>query len=429
MLDPTSMRGELRAVRKIVAFNVKYSPNLGDGVIAACIESELAKRFPHAEIKTLDLAGRTERPTTDAGGRRVLLLRTLNRLPGRLREIATELALRCLVSIRCVPLWRKELCGADCVVFGGGQLIQDQDLNFPVKLAIASREARRFQIPCSIYAVGVARVTSARAQKLVARFLSKSHAFTSARDSQSVDNLRARGAGDVVLAPDPALLAANTWPRAPHAPRVRARIGLCITHPAVLHHHGSVGSGDDLVAGYEQLISDLLRSNYDVACFTNGAHEDDLLLGELVARTRHLDASGLRVCGVPRPKTPEELAQIVAACDGIIAHRLHACILAYAYRIPNIGLVWDSKLTGFFADLGRIDYTFALLPSTSHAIVMAMRNTLHDGIDVSLHGQHIAQAERGMDALARGMADAVRARAVRAEKTLDDLAARPMAWI
>ena len=42
---------------KILVFNVKYSENLGDGLLADCIEETL--RAEGGEVETLDLAGRT----------------------------------------------------------------------------------------------------------------------------------------------------------------------------------------------------------------------------------------------------------------------------------------------------------------------------------------------------------------------------------
>ncbi len=43
---------------KIVVFNVKYSENLGDGLLAQCIEAGLIRGAGHIEVETIDLAGR-----------------------------------------------------------------------------------------------------------------------------------------------------------------------------------------------------------------------------------------------------------------------------------------------------------------------------------------------------------------------------------
>ena len=51
----------------IVLFNLKYSPNLGDGVIALCLENELRRHFVSWDVRSIDLAGRSEW-TTPTGG-------------------------------------------------------------------------------------------------------------------------------------------------------------------------------------------------------------------------------------------------------------------------------------------------------------------------------------------------------------------------
>ena len=50
---------------------------------------------------------------------------------------------------------------------------------------------------------------------------------------------------------------------------------------------------------------------------------------------------------------PGELAHAIARFDCVLAHRLHACIVAYSYRIPAVGFAWDRKLDSFFAQCDR----------------------------------------------------------------------------
>lgn len=65
---------------KVVVFNVKYSENLGDGLLAECVRSALASGRDEIEVETIDLAGR-QAFATGHGGRRRLALELLHRLP------------------------------------------------------------------------------------------------------------------------------------------------------------------------------------------------------------------------------------------------------------------------------------------------------------------------------------------------------------
>lgn len=52
----------VRMPRRIVLFNVKYSPDLGDGLLSECLERELGRSLPGCEVVSIDLAGRTAYP-------------------------------------------------------------------------------------------------------------------------------------------------------------------------------------------------------------------------------------------------------------------------------------------------------------------------------------------------------------------------------
>ncbi|RYD26520.1 MAG: polysaccharide pyruvyl transferase family protein, partial [Lysobacteraceae bacterium] len=63
---------------RIVVFNVKYSPNLGDGLLSECLEEELRSCGDDVSVVTVDIAGRTDYGTS--GRNRRALLRILEAL-------------------------------------------------------------------------------------------------------------------------------------------------------------------------------------------------------------------------------------------------------------------------------------------------------------------------------------------------------------
>ena len=83
---------------KVAILNVKYSPNLGDGLLAECLECELRRHHPCIELIPIDLAGRTK---YDRHGRhRAAAMRTLEWLPQPLRRAAA------LTVLSHLPGWR-----------------------------------------------------------------------------------------------------------------------------------------------------------------------------------------------------------------------------------------------------------------------------------------------------------------------------------
>ena len=69
---------------KLFIFNVKYSPNLGDGLLSECLELELRRAIGRPEVVSLDLAGRDQ--YGPGSWRREFALTLLERLPARLRR-------------------------------------------------------------------------------------------------------------------------------------------------------------------------------------------------------------------------------------------------------------------------------------------------------------------------------------------------------
>jgi polysaccharide pyruvyl transferase WcaK-like protein len=397
---------------KIVVFNVKYSPNLGDGIIAECLEHELGQFLKGAQIVTLDLAGRTHWSTPGDARTRLTRLALLQRMPGWIRDVTVGVVLGFRLHTELRPAWKLALADADLAVFGGGQLMQDGDLNFPLKLAAAASECHRRGLPVAIFAVGVAPSRSLRGRRLFRRLLrSPRLVHVAARDPQSVSELHSMGCHDVALCRDPGLLAARVWPASDRPARTRRLVGLGITHGALLRHHAGDGIGDhgpELIDLYAGLVDNLIAAGYDIVCFSNGAAEDEAIVAILRGRFSKIDPAGSRVRAAPRCRAPRDLAALIASFDAVIAHRLHACILAYSYKIPHLGLTWDGKLQAFFATVRRGKYTVPLNATTKAAIVPLLAEACEEGIDRAVHARVLAETTQGVRRLTDALVQALR---------------------
>lgn len=388
---------------KVVVFNVKYSPNLGDGILASCLEQALSRRLPDAEIVTLDLAGRTAWMPPRPGGRRAVLLALLGRLPAPLRSLAVRAALGALIAFRLRPAWRAALADADMAVVGGGQLLQDHDLNFPLKLHAAGRECRRIGVPVALHAVGVAEPVTRAGHSLLRRFVGHGLVRAGARDEKSCRRLRELGARDVALARDPGLLAAQVWPAAPRSPRQRPRIGLCVTHPTILRHHAPAVAHDQPDIVYRDIVSSIAKAGHDVLLFTNGAHEDEAFL-QVLSRDLGTGGDGTsRIEVAPRAENPRALCRLIADLDGVVAHRMHAVIAAFAYGVPAIGLEWDDKLASFLASVGQQDRLLPFATRSSAAVGAQMSALLRSPLDRAMRNHVVGEAETAITDLAHAI--------------------------
>lgn len=412
------------APRRIALLNVKYSPNLGDGLLSECLEAELARTFqtiaPGTEVFSIDLAGRQAYPAI-APSRRAALIAVLEALPAAVRAMVTRLALSALVRLRLRRHVRAQLTGCDAVVLGGGNLLTDADLNFPMKIAGALGQAARLRLPVAVYGVGANRQWSDTGRRLFGRALGAAKlAYAAVRDARSQaawrDLLVPQGVRPAVLSGDPGLLASCHFPRPP-LPFDAPLAGLCVTAPMALRYHATgpeagsaAGSPAEtaraaLDGWYATAARALIDAGFRVALFTNGSPED----------RDYLDAMGPAwILAAKGPVTmtnpfaePGEMIGFIAGCQLIVAHRMHACIAAHSFAIPTIGLRWDVKLDSFFALAGRGPFIADTAALDGPALTALARRAVSEGVDRSALEALIAGTRSDIARMAAALARAM----------------------
>ncbi|PKA39363.1 polysaccharide pyruvyl transferase family protein [Rhizobium sullae] len=383
---------------KIVVFNVKYSENLGDGILALCIEHGLLQTGGGIEVETVDLAGRQGFGGTSSSRRRHLL-KLLQRLPKPARRLAVGFVVRRRLRRQRVE-WERKIAAADAVVIGGGNIFQDDDLNFPLKIGTVLDCVRRFDRPLAIYAVGVSANWSEPARRLFARIGGVRLLHVSVRDRFAYDSWRhhfpAGPAPDII--PDPGLLIHQLADTA-RVPSARKTVAICVTEPVVLKRHasqaGPIPLGD--AAGYHKLINALIDDGFSVMLFCNGATEDHIFARAIVnegTMVHHLTSGVLHLAD--RPTDVGQLLRLLNAADVILSHRLHACIAAYSLRIPHVGLSWDKKVEGFFRSVGREAYFVDAEHMPASETSALLKAALAQGIDQERYNLTMDCAETGM---------------------------------
>lgn len=391
---------------KLVIFGLGFSPNLGDGVIADCLAHAVWERIPGIEVAALDLSGR-DRFGAVTVSNRGLALAVLARLPRKLRHGLVRWRLTRMLDT-LAPRWAAVLKNADAALIGGGQLFSDADLNFPLKIARAAHCARAADVPVAVHAVGVSRNWSTEGAALFAAVFAADLRRVGLRDGPSVQawtdqmpgRLSAPPLPAPVIARDPGLLAAECYGP---APRRAGWVGLCVTDPALLGYHadgdvvGASAGGASGAGFYAALARALTRQGHRVVLFCNGAAEDLRALGSLAVPLADLITSG-QVQIAEAPQRPADLARLIGGLDGLVAHRLHACILGYAYQRPVVGLGWDRKVESFFASVDAARFCVTDPASGADAVALVLQEALAVGISPSDHARARAEARQAIAA-------------------------------
>jgi polysaccharide pyruvyl transferase WcaK-like protein len=356
---------------KIGVFNVKYSPNLGDGLLCECLEAALIEHGCDREgTYSIDLAART----AYSGGNpsRGVLMRVLEAMPAGLRRLALHVPIQAQLRRRWSPHYARTLDGVDAVVIGGGNLFTDVDLNFPTKLsAIVSMTAER-RLPLAIYGVGVTSRWSGQGKRMLRHALASARTcYVSVRDDASKRHFDEHF-GDVVgvrsqIVRDPGLMISRyVQPKAP-SPKP-AVVGICVTSAIAVRYHSDITISDrDLLSWYVRLCQQLQAAGYKLLVFTNGSPED-VAFAEKVRND--VSARGLSLT-IEQPRTPHELAVVASTVSVLIAFRMHALIAAFSYGRQIIGLRWDPKLDAFMQSVGMPDRIFDATRTSPEALVEA----------------------------------------------------------
>ncbi|MCW5730235.1 MAG: polysaccharide pyruvyl transferase family protein [Alphaproteobacteria bacterium] len=337
----------------ILVCGERFSANVGDGAIAECLLHLLRQLAPGLLVSAVDMSGRLRYESFGRKRRRRLSVRLL-RLVRRLRPLRRAASVlewylsgRRRLAERLEPL----LPHAALMVIGGGQLLLDTELRFPLRIAAATGMASRAGIPTAFLGCGAAASFSPVGWRLLRRALAAPlTCHVSLRDRESLENVR-RGFGDAIRVPlrlgaDPAIFAAEVYG---FRQRSDAQaIGLGIMAPRLLRRRAgeSAPFTDETVLRFWVGLAGRLRdAGHRIELFCNGAPADRAFLARVAGQL------GLPVPAPPRTAT--ELAWRIAGFRAIVAHRLHANILALSLGVPAVGLIWDDKLRQFGRLAGR----------------------------------------------------------------------------
>ncbi len=351
----------------IRCLNVKYSPNLGDGLLSECLEWALIHHGADPRSGSVDLAARNDYGAQMAG--RSAIMSVLDAMPPALRQQMVRGPLAVQSRRRWGPHYRAGLQDADHVVIGGGNLLSDMDLNFPTKLRLALKEVRRRDVPAAIFAAGMGgrwsreglrrMRTAVRGNVLTAVFL---------RDMASKDRwdrLLADAAGiEATVVRDPGLLARLCYPQPASPAADRPKIALGVMSSVAIRYHSDVQADQAaLRKWYLDVATALDQGGADVVVFTNGAPED---VAELDALLPALRAAVPSVTYRPFAR-PRDIAEMMTACNAVAAYRMHALIAAQSFGVPTLALSWDDKVASFMASVGRGEWLFDATLSAKEA--------------------------------------------------------------
>jgi len=361
-------------MREVIIATVRYSDNLGDGVIGDCVEYLLRGYLGDTPIKHFDIAGRVS-----YGGKQDTSLERniFDRCPGFIKPwlVLVNWCLRGKSKVRSAWATLGTTPGG-VLVFGGGQILSDQALNFPLKFHQVCRLAAAQGNAIALSGLGVGTHWSWLGRRLLSKSLfQKQVGYVSLRDAQSVNRLRALVPDlsvEINLTFDPAIWVAEVYDVV--AAEASDFVGIGVSSPAEVRRY--LETGEEMHSSplnfWEEVVLGVLSRGKKPVIFTNGAAYDEAFKQKFVTffQNKHPEIS-LSVS--PRPRTPRELVTLLSSFSAVASHRLHANIICYALGIHSVGISWDAKLKSFFATSDRLDCCLASNISPTELVSLLLR--------------------------------------------------------
>lgn len=132
----------------------------------------------------------------------------------------------------------------------------------------------------------------------------------------------------------------------------------------------------DLEEFYTGIIQKLHAEGRRILLFTNGAKEDNAMALKVLEKFRNIDEIDIIL-----PENDRHLVQIISSCKGVIAARLHSCIIAYSLNIPCVGMVWNDKIAFFGKDIGYQERFLKANEMQAQEAVVRITKAICDGYD------------------------------------------------
>lgn len=291
---------------------------------------------------------------------------------------------------------------ADIMVFGGAPMFNYIYQDFYKQTSILLKLASKYNKPVIFSAIGIEKYMDSN--KKCQRLKKALHdtcvkQITTRDDFESLQKYMEGSPATIGKVSDPAVFAASVFQKhltAKHTDGTK-KIGIFILRGNGFITNKIPFTKTDAVTLWLDLIQRLDEKGYAYDLITSGHCEDEALLDDMI-RHNGVDA---RRC-VFNMDAPEKLVQKIASYDAIVSCRLHPSIIAYALGVPSLGIVWNTKVNGFYENIGypnrvlhtdgihgellmeKLEQVMAEGVTKDEAFVMSVYRTLFDGLKNTL---------------------------------------------
>ena len=270
---------------------------------------------------------------------------------------------------------------ADLVVFGGAPLFNYLYQNFYERTAVTLEIAEEFHTPVIFSAIGVERYEEKNTK---CQRLKKTLNFDCVKQITTRDGLefleKYKEKDELILGKvsDPAVFTSTVFGNyitQKKTKKENKKIGIFILRANGFIDNRIDFSKEKAAVFWGDLIREIKNRNYDYDLITSGHFGDEAFLDYLI---RNYDFEEKKC--IFNMNTPEKLIEKISSYYAVISCRLHPSIIAYSLNVPSVGIVWNSKVPGFYNSIGYGDRTVSIMDIDAKTVLKKIEQAMDEGI-------------------------------------------------
>lgn len=281
----------------------------------------------------------------------------------------------------------------DLVMVGGGALLEDNKLHFPMSLHFVNKVSAKYKVPVICLGCSSAQGASWLGRKILRNFVASSE-LVAVRDAFTQEFLK-----KLAPAKEIGLFGDFAMELTQKAQENGSKPYTCV---AINFMH-LLNKEQAKHTNYERVVRKMIREmlqaheNIRVTLFTTGDANDNQAVQSLYTEFQP-DPN----VNVLMPGNLVELEQLYQKHHLVISTRLHASIFAMNAGVPVVALYASQKIKNFFISVGLQDYCFpAFNESSAESIVSLVKNNSYQAGLKLFNLDRFKQARTDVDDLVR----------------------------
>lgn len=387
-------------MKKIVIIGLISYTNMGDPLLVDCIKYMIANKISNekVQIKYADLQGRELSVQEDLKQHRSTVVMKAKKKAKHI--IKRFIGPRGITKVKTQKIRReakeyytKAIQGADLVIISGaGTLRWHTRGNFEPYYDLISEYAQQLNAPCVINGIGVeskysnSDYRSAQFSEVLSRDVFK--IITTRDNLEELQKYVKNDKTKVFKIADAGVWAAETYNCAKQLNSSVIGLGV-ITYRRFEEFHRGISKEQ-----YEKTIQEIIgcfnQKGIEWRMFTNGCQEDN-------EYAVYLNDKFNGIKPVLIPDTPKALVEAISQFKGVVASRLHSCIVAYSLDIPFVNICWNDKIKYFCETLGVPERCIEADRLKASVIMEELQRALQNGYDREQKNQYRQTAVDAID--------------------------------